>query len=106
MRRHWLHTFSAMMSLALVAVWIAGLGTLRDSLRESSFDIVYRWLNKPAAESPVIVIDIDRETLVQYGAWPWPRMQLAQLIEAVAKAKPSAIGIDILLGGKVDTGHS
>lgn len=43
-----------------------------------------------------VVIDIDDVSLSAAGQWPWPRYRMASLVQAVADAKPAAIGLDIL----------
>lgn len=40
---------------------------------------------------------IDDATLAQHGRWPWPRAELAKLIQAVSAQHPKAIGMDVLL---------
>ena len=45
---------------------------------------------------PVVIIDIDEESLARFGQWPWPRSRIAKLVDAVADAGPVALGIDIL----------
>ncbi len=45
----------------------------------------------------VVVIDIDEESLITVGQWPWPRYRLAKLIQTIADNSPRAIGLDILL---------
>jgi adenylate cyclase len=54
-------------------------------------------LASPPETSPVVVVDIDRESLARYGAWPWRRQILADLVRKIAEAKPRVIGLDILL---------
>lgn len=44
----------------------------------------------------VRVVDIDRPSLERLGPWPWPRMQMARLIDALASFAPAVIAIDIL----------
>ena len=46
--------------------------------------------------SNTVVVDIDEASLAALGQWPWPRYRVAALIERVAAAGPSAIGLDIL----------
>jgi HD-GYP domain-containing protein (c-di-GMP phosphodiesterase class II) len=46
--------------------------------------------------SHVVVIDLDEKSLAALGQWPWPRYQVASLIQHIAKAKPSAIGLDLM----------
>lgn len=39
---------------------------------------------------------IDEAALEARGQWPWPRTVVAELVRAIAKAGPAAIGIDLL----------
>lgn len=49
--------------------------------------------------SNVVIVDIDRNSLARSGPWPWPRARLAELVTAVAQARPKAVAIDMLLSG-------
>lgn len=53
----------------------------------------------PAPTFDIVVVDIDRASLEAVGPWPWPRLTMAKLVQAVADAKPAALGIDILFAG-------
>jgi len=46
--------------------------------------------------APAVVVEIDERTLDAKGQWPWPRSVFAELIEAIAAARPASIGIDLL----------
>ena len=70
-----------------------------EMLRERVYDVFLQQPSQPNILGHVAIVDIDRETLVQLGAWPWSRERLAELIEAVAAGKPKALGVDILLVG-------
>jgi adenylate cyclase len=78
----------------------------RDALREVGFDQVLkadhalRPITAGRAEPPVVVVDIDRRTLQAIGPWPWPRATIAQLIDAIATAKPAAVAVDILFADR------
>ena len=50
-----------------------------------------------ASDTRVVVVDIDEKTLHKYGQWPWPRYQLARLLEAVAQMGATGIGLDIVM---------
>jgi len=41
---------------------------------------------KPRVKTPlpVQVVDIDEESLAQLGQWPWPRNELARLVDVVS----------------------
>jgi adenylate cyclase len=98
-RRYRAYVLPALMSIVLIAAWAFGVGSIRDLVRESAFDVLLPWVTVRPAEPALIVVDIDRETLAQYGPWPWRRTTLAALMRAVAEAKPLAVGLDILLDG-------
>jgi adenylate cyclase len=48
----------------------------------------------PAAE-PVVIVDIDEESLAEIGQWPWPRLEVARMIDRLRLAGVVAIGFDI-----------
>jgi signal transduction histidine kinase/CHASE2 domain-containing sensor protein len=56
---------------------------------------------QPTSKNVGLVL-IDDAALDKYGRWPWPRERLAQLVRAVSRQHPKAIGIDILLSEKED----
>jgi adenylate cyclase len=78
-------------------IWGSGAFNFRDNLREFAFDRALPVLAVALEPSAVVVVDIDRESLARYGAWPWRRQILAELVGKIAEAKPRAIGLDILL---------
>jgi serine phosphatase RsbU (regulator of sigma subunit) len=65
--------------------------------REFLFDRYQRLAPRVAQSSPVTVIEIDEASLKQIGQWPWPRLYLAALIDAINAQQPAAIGIDIYM---------
>jgi adenylate cyclase len=82
---------------ATLLLGISGAFNLRENIRELAFDQILPLLAPRSAQSPVTVVDIDRESLARYGSWPWHRLALAELFRKIAQAKPRVIGIDILL---------
>ena len=81
--------------LALALRWAEP--SLLTDIRLAVFD-QYQVL-KPREKTPVPVqlVDIDEQSLEQFGQWPWPRNLLAQLVDAINDAGAAAIVIDILL---------
>ncbi|MFK7944906.1 MAG: CHASE2 domain-containing protein, partial [Paracoccaceae bacterium] len=49
------------------------------------------------ADSPVVIVAIDSETMLTNGAWPWPRDKLAELVSQIAALEASVIAFDIIL---------
>ena len=53
-------------------------------------------LPNPGWDSRIAVIAIEPHSLQEYGRFPWPRNRYAQLLEALKKSPPTAVGFDIL----------
>ena len=83
--------------LGLTVILIAdatAIGPL-PTVRNWVFDAYERdWQHLPPAPR-TLIIDIDSESIHHIGQWPWPRDQLARLVEIAAAAR--VIGIDLLL---------
>jgi adenylate cyclase len=65
-------------------------------LRLKAFDFFQQAAPREANKFVVAIIDIDEESLNEYGQWPWARTQIADLVDNVTKAGAVAIGFDIL----------
>src|SRR4051794_39983331 len=73
---------------------------VRAALREWSLDMMPPTLpSRKGLGLDVAIADIDAAALDRFGPWPWPRARLAQLVNAVAKASPAVIVLDMLLDG-------
>ncbi|MGL5361858.1 MAG: CHASE2 domain-containing protein, partial [Bosea sp. (in: a-proteobacteria)] len=90
----------------LAALAIALLFTLAAErltpLREAVFDRaleIGRSAFSPAPQGQIIVVDIDRESLSERGAWPWPRGDIAKLVDAILKQGAQAVALDIVFAG-------
>lgn len=69
---------------------------LLQTLRNFSFDQYQQWAPREYRPAPVRVIDIDDESLARLGQWPWPRTQLAKLVQKLNAAEPAAIVFDVI----------
>lgn len=43
-----------------------------------------------------IIVAVDEKSLAALGQWPWPRDQVARLIDRIGEAGAAAIGVDVL----------
>jgi len=89
--------------LVVVAVYASAvalgetLTALRANFQNVVFDQYQRWRPRErGAERLVRVVDIDDESIRRLGQWPWPRVEMAKLVESLADAKVAAIGFDVL----------
>ena len=49
-----------------------------------------------AASGRVVVVDIDERSLAEFGRWPWPRPQLARLLDAVRAQGAEVIAVGMM----------
>ncbi|MGH7872656.1 MAG: CHASE2 domain-containing protein [Candidatus Binatia bacterium] len=84
--------------IVVLAIGFAAFGaTVWNPARSLLFDAYQRILPREVERFPVIIVDIDDASLAAMGRWPWPRTQLAQLIEATHRLGALAVGLDILM---------
>src|SRR6185436_10828267 len=67
-----------------------------DRLNALVFDAYQNLQPRPVAESAVVVVDIDDESIRKFGQWPWPRTFLADMIDRLGGMGAASIGLDIL----------
>ncbi len=61
------------------------------------FDAYQQIKPRTAAESAVLVVDIDDESIRRLGQWPWSRTMLAKMIDRVTEQGAATVGLDIIL---------
>jgi len=85
--------------LTLMVLAASAFGLL-DSLEYWLYDqrAIYCQLAEPPPTSRFIHLDIDDASVspTALGRWPWPRGKLAQILDEVQRAHPSAVGLDIM----------
>ncbi len=68
-----------------------------ERLQGAWFDAHQALWPRTVSSLPVTIVAIDEKSLDALGRWPWPRNQLAQLVRAIQRGAPAAIGINILM---------
>ncbi len=84
----------------VLALFAANPGGLAFASREGLLDRYMLIFPRIGPSTDVVAVDIDSASLEKLGPWPWPRAQIASLIEKTAQAHPRAIALDILLEGQ------
>ena len=64
--------------------------------RLKTFDVFQQLEPRANSDTPVVIVDIDAESLAAYGQWPWPRTQVADLVRAILNQGALVVGLDIL----------
>lgn len=85
----------ALLLAAALALFIVASPPMADALRARVFDGWQRLLPLERTAQPVTIVAIDEPALQRVGQWPWPRTRLADLVEAIARAHPAAIALDL-----------
>lgn len=67
-----------------------------ESVRLRTFDLFQILQPRIQAANPVLIVDIDEQSLREIGQWPWPRDQLANLVKTIRKNGALVTGFDFL----------
>ena len=90
--RQWL-TITLLILLATGGMgYLNGLGRLDLTL----YDQLMRANARPARDD-IIIVAIDDYSIAQLGRWPWQRSLHARLLNQIMRAKPLAVGFDIIM---------
>ncbi len=80
---------------ALIPLRLADPRPLQE-LRLRTFDLFQVLRPRQQNIHPVVIVDIDENSLKAIGQWPWPRTTLADLVTRITQAGALAIGFDVI----------
>ncbi|MEA2794859.1 MAG: adenylate cyclase, partial [Bradyrhizobium sp.] len=80
---------------ALIFLRITDPGPLEE-LRLRAFDIFQVIKPRDATSRPVVIVDINEESLQKLGQFPWPRTRIADMITRLTRLGAAAIAFDIV----------
>jgi adenylate cyclase len=66
------------------------------TIRNQGFDILQRIYPRPVVEQPVTIADIDEKSLELIGQWPWPRSEVAALVDRLTAMGAVVVGFDVV----------
>ena len=93
----WLHLIVPFAALTIALALHVRAPRFVESLRFQVFDAYQRLAPRTPSSAPVLVVDIDDDSLRQIGQWPWPRTRVAELLDKLQVAGAAVIGLDIIL---------
>lgn len=73
--------------------WLSGYG---GPLERWALDWGFRWTITQDIRDDLIHVDIDDLSIERLGRWPWPRQQIAGIIETLHAAGAESIALDVL----------
>jgi CHASE2 domain-containing sensor protein/tRNA A-37 threonylcarbamoyl transferase component Bud32 len=68
-----------------------------DTLELKYYDVMMKLRGAPDAESEIVMVDIDDDSIEKLGRWPWPRSLLSKGILKINQGQPKVIGLNLLL---------
>ena len=83
--------------LLFLLVSLASTPPLLSGLQFALFDAYQRLAPRKPTSAHAVIVAIDQKSLEELGQWPWPRTTMAELILALGKIGPAAIGVDVLM---------
>ena len=92
----WLYSGYAVILLIalLLGLQIADPTPIKN-LRNQTFD-AYQQLDKIKQSNEVVIVNIGEKSLQQWGQWPWPRQNFAQLIHDLRQKNQGIIGLTVM----------
>jgi len=107
MKRILTHWTLAFITLAVLMAWGLKDPFVKEIARLKSFDLIQQY-DTPTMSEDVVIVEIDEQSIEQYGQWPWKRTVLADVIWRLREAGAGIIVLPILfseedrLGGDWD----
>ncbi len=81
--------------LALALLRIVDPAPLEE-VRLRAFDFFQVLQPRVATQRPVVIVDIDEQSLRKFGQWPWPRTRVAEIVTRLTRAGAFVIGFDVV----------
>lgn len=96
LRKDW---FVALVFSLLFLIGVVNSTSLFARLEHIAYDIGVRADSRPpAGEDRVVIVAIDEPSIQKIGRWPWPRRELADMLDRLRSAQPKVIGLQVFLG--------
>ena len=69
---------------------------LLDAIDYKIYDVMVGYLPLKEEKGIPVIVDVDEQSLAEFGQWPWPRYRIALLLEKLKQAGVLSVGVDIL----------
>lgn len=87
---------AGLMLVALVALLQIVRPQVVERLGLLLFDSYQRAAPRQYQDAPVRIVDIDDESIRRLGQWPWPRTEIAKLVDRLGQAGASVVVFDVV----------
>lgn len=104
------HLLAAALGFAITALVVAfdvngraggpfvGLAELARQSAALAYDLRLRTFadGAPRSEQPILIVDLDEQSLAEVGRWPWPRDVVATLLRRLSDAGAAVVAFDVV----------
>ncbi len=94
-RRRMVYIVPAIMLLAALVLHTMEPSFLK-TLQYKVFDVYQQTQPRPYVPVPVKIVDIDEDSLIRFGQWPWPRTTMAKLVSTLFEHGTRVVAFDIV----------
>lgn len=88
----------------LLTLFLAGLFVFQPFflrlMENKVYDAMLRFTSSGEASEQIIIVDLDEESLEEFGQWPWPRYRVALLLDKLRRAGSVSVGLDVVFAEK------
>ena len=91
----WVHIGVLILLLGGAVFYSGSSHEIRKRLQFATFDTYNRIHPRPTLDK-VVIIDIDEESLVELGQFPWPRNVMAQMVDNLKEMGAKVIAFDVV----------
>ena len=84
-----------LLTLAVLAIYYLDPDFL-SLLELKTLDLRFLSRGKIAPMGKIALVTIDEKSLDELGRWPWPRVRITQLLDALVKCEAKVVGFDIV----------
>jgi adenylate cyclase len=87
---------AGLLTLGLVLFALGGDSPVLYRLSSLVFDFYQNVKPRPEAHAPIVIVDIDENSLREVGQWPWPRSQIAEIVDRLGQLGAATIAFDVV----------
>ena len=98
-----------LITLAIIVLFMANTVTVESSflnlLDKKWVDFIVKERDPQPRSDQVVIATIDTKSVDRYGRWPWSRVKMAEMVQALNEYyQVSTIGLDIVFSESLDSG--
>jgi CHASE2 domain-containing sensor protein/predicted Ser/Thr protein kinase len=97
---HIVLALAVLMLFALLHAGILPLASFLERLEFANLDLFFKVRGAISPGERIVIVAIDDASFQRYGAWPWPRKRIAELVQRITEANADLIVCDFILHDK------